>query len=181
MIDQRSRADKVFESDEMMLRNINPDWTSEQLLSMDGIFYLKDVVGKLQLTPEDCKKRACDLETEGKSAWEEMGLRKAWTHWIVRMKRFREYINNNTMPRIRQVEDSWDGNTLLAQKGQFYLTEVCEKIPFSAHQIRHQARLNKRSKEDFGVWKDQGYKTYIVEMEVFSKWIRSIWSVALNE
>lgn len=180
MTDHR-RIEKVFEADEMQLRTVDHNWTQEQLLSMDGIFYLKDVVGKLELTSADCKKRASDLEIAGKSPWEVMGLRKAWTHWIVRMQRFGEYVNNNAMPQIRHVDEYWDGNTLLAQKGQFYLTDVCEKIPFSAHQIRYQVRQNKHARRDFGVWKDEGYKTYIVEMEVFSRWIRSVWQVALSK
>ena len=64
---------------------------------------------------------------------------------------------------------------------QFYLTDICEKIPFSAHQIRYQVRQNDRSREQFGVWKDEGYKTYIVEMETFSNWIQNVWSQAIMD
>ena len=177
----RSQVEKVFEADEMQLRSIRPEWTAEEMLGMEGIFYLKDVVGKLQLSSADCKKRATDIEIDGKSPWEVMGIRKAWTHWIVRMKKFAEYINDNSMPRIRQIDSSWDANELLSQKGQFYLTDVCDKIPFSAHQIRYQARQNPSTSREYGVWKDPGYKTYVVEMETFSKWIRSIWAVAIND
>jgi len=175
------RVERIFETDEMQLRAISPDWSTEDLLGQEGIFYLKDVVGKLQLSTADFKKKAADLEEAGESAWETMGLRKAWTHWIVRMKKFGEFISVNSMPRIREVDASWDGNTLLSQKGQFYLTDVCDKIPFSSHQIRYQVRQKKNPREEFGVWKDEGYLTYVVEMETFSKWIRTVWALAIMD
>jgi len=177
----KRKVEKIFEADEMQLRTISPEWSAEELLSQEGIFYLKDVVGTLQLSTADFKKKATDLEEAGESPWEIMGLRKAWTHWIVRMKKFGEFLHSNAMPTIRDVDPSWDANKLLGQKGQFYLTEVCEKIPFSAHQIRFQARRNRRSREECGVWKDEGYKTYIVEMETFSRWIRGVWAQAITD
>ena len=177
----RSQVEKVFEADEMQLRSISPEWTAEEMLGMEGIFYLKDVVSKLTVSSADCKKRASDIENDGESPWKVMGIRKAWTHWIVRMKKFAEYIDTNSMPKIRQVDLNWDANQLLGQKGQFYLTDVCEKIPFSAHQIRYQARQNKRTSREYGVWKDPGYKTYVVEMESFAKWIRSIWQETFSD
>ncbi len=167
--------EKIFESDEMRLCYISPDWSEEDMLGQEGIFYLKDVAGKLNMSSADFKKRASDLEIEGKSPWEVMGIRKAWTQWIVRMKKFADYFKENAFPRVQDVDPAWNGNTLLMQKGQFYLTEVCDKIPFTAHQIRYQVRRNKNARKEFGVWKDPDYKTYIVEMEVFSVWIRQIW------
>jgi len=178
---RNSRFERVFEADEMRLCTINPDWTAEELLAKEGIFYLKDVVNKLDISSADFKKRASDIEIAGKSPWEIMGIRKAWTHWIVRMKKFGEYISKNAMRRIREVDETWDGNEMLSQPGQFYLTDVCEKIPFSAHQIRYQCRRNKNSRTEFGVWKDDGYKTYVVEMEVLSRWIRTLWSRAITD
>ena len=176
-----SRIEQIFQNDEMQLRVISPDWTTEDLLHQEGIFYLKDVVGKLQLSTADFKKKAIDLERAGQSPWETMGLRKAWTHWIVRMKKFGEFLANNAMPCIHEVDPSWDGNQLFDQKGQFYLADVCEKIPFSAHQIRYQVRQNKDSRKEFGVWKDEGYKTYVVEMETFSVWIQRVWAKAIMD
>ena len=175
------RYERIFEPDEMRLCSINPEWTADELLNQEGIFYLKDVVNKLQMSSADFKKKASDIEIEGDSPWEVMGIRKAWTHWIVRMKKFGQYISTHAMPNIREVDDQWDGNKLLSQKGQFYLTDVCERIPFSAHQIRYQARTNRNCRKEYGVWKDEGYKTYIVEMEVFSKWIRTIWAQAIMD
>lgn len=167
--------EKIFESDEMRLCYIAPEWSEEEMLRQEGIFYLKDVAGKLNMSSADFKKRASDLETEGKSPWEIMGIRKAWTQWIVRMIKFADYFKENAFPRVQEVDPNWDGNTLLMQEGQFYLTEVCDKIPFTAHQIRYQVRRNKKARKEFGVWKDLDYKTYIVDMDIFSHWIRTIW------
>ena len=175
------KVERIFEADEMELRSISPEWTAEELLSQEGIFYLKDVVGMLQLSTADFKKKAADLEHAGESPWETMGLRKAWTHWIVRMKKFGEFIGSNAMPNIHEIDPQWDANQLLSQKGQFYLTDVCDRIPFSAHQIRYQVRENNSSRSDFGVWKDEGYKTYIVEMETFSHWIQNVWAQAIMD
>ena len=178
---KEKHTDIVFEKDEMQLRTINAEWTEEELLDKEGIFYLKDVANKLNMSSADFKKKAADLELGGQSAWEVMGIRKAWTHWIVRMKKFGHYLKNNSLPRIQEVKGEWDGNQLLSMKGQFYLSDVCEKIPFTSHQIRYQARQNENAREEFGVWKDPAYKTYIVEMEAFSKWIARVWrNVTVN-
>ena len=115
------KIDQIFESDEMELRSISPEWSADDLLSQEGIFYLKDVVGTLQLSTADFKKKAADLEQAGESPWEIMGLRKAWTHWIVRMKKFGEFVKTNAMPSVLEVDEDWDANHLLSQKGQFYL------------------------------------------------------------
>lgn len=177
---KRSRStDQIFEADEMTLRSIQPEWTVDELLKQEGIFYLKDIVRKLQLSTADFKKKAEELEQAGESPWETMGLRKAWTHWIVRMKRFGEFLNTHSMPFVREVEPEWDANLLLSQSGYFYLSDVCEKIPFSAHQIRFQIRRNRNAREEFGAWKDEGYKTYIVDMDRFSVWIRGLWEQAI--
>jgi len=93
----------------------------------------------------------------------------------VRMKKFAPYYRAHRLPKIQTVEKSWDGNTLLSQEGRFYLTDVCEKIPFSTHQIRYQVRRCDNPKEEYGVWKDEQYKAYLVDMEKFSKWMKRIW------
>ena len=104
-----------------------------------------------------------------------MGIRKTWSHWIVRMTKFSPYFRKFMLPRLNAVETEWDSNEMLAQKGIFYLSEVCEKLPITPHHIKYQVRRNKRSKEEYGVWKDPDYKTYLVDMEPFSKWIEKIW------
>ena len=167
--------DIIFHSDEMQLRSVNPDWAEEEMLEQDGIFYLKDVAQKLEIPSGEFKKEARKLDVEGKSPWDIMGIRKAWTHWQVRMRVFGPFYKKNWLPKIRTVDKDWDGNELLSQKGRFYLVDVCEKIPFTTHQIRYQVRRNKDAKKEYGVWKDEQYNSYLVDMEIFSEWMRKIW------
>lgn len=172
----------VFHSDEMRLSGVDPKWSEAEFLKKEGIFYLKDVANKLEVPSAEIKKMALALEKKGGSgtAWEQMGVRKTWTHWIVRMTVFSKFFESMATTRIRRVSSVWDGNTLLAQKGRFFLTEVCEKIPFTPDQIRYQARHNPDSQKEFGVWKETKHKSYLVDMETFSKWITAVWRSGLN-
>ena len=168
-------VEKIFNDDEMRLLSVKPEWTEEEMLNQEGIFFLKDVAQKLQVHSSEFKKEARNIEKSGKNPWEVMGIRKTWTHWQVRMKKFAPYYRANRLPKIQTVHKDWDGNTLLSQEGRFYLTDVCEKIPFSTHQIRYQVRRCPNPREEYGVWKDDQYKAYLVEMETFAAWMKRIW------
>lgn len=174
-VEQDENVECIFKDDEMRLLNVKPEWSEEELLAQEGIFFLKDVAQKLQVHSSEFKKEARMLEKDGKNPWDIMGIRKTWTHWQVRMKKFSPYYRAHRLPKIQTVEKHWDGNTLLSQTGRFYLTDVCEKIPFSTHQIRYQVRRCDNPKEEYGVWKDDQYKAYLVDMERFSSWMKRIW------
>ena len=169
------KVDVVFQQDEMRLCTVKPEWTEEELLGQEGIFYLKDVTNKLKISSADLKKKANEVNRAGNNAWETMGIRKTWTHWILRMTVFRDFFKKQEPHRIRRVEAHWDANEMFSQKGRFFLTEVCEKIPFTPHQIRYQVRGNQNARREFGVWKDPNHKSYLVEMERFSTWIKTTW------
>lgn len=168
-------VEKIFNEDEMSLLNVDPEWSEETLLNQEGIFFLKDVAQKLQVSSGEFKKEARALEKKNQNPWEVMGIRKTWTHWQVRMRKFAPYYRSHRLPKIQRVDPDWDGNHLLSQKGRFYLTDVCDKIPFSTHQIRYQVRRCDNPREDYGVWKDEQYKAYLVDMEIFSDWMKRIW------
>lgn len=172
---EKQDIERIFQADEMRLLNVKPEWSEEELLDQEGIFFLKDVANKLQVHSSEFKKEARALEKMGQDPWDVMGIRKTWTHWQVRMIRFAPYYRAHRLPKIRSVEKEWDGNDLLSQTGRFYLTDVCEKIPFSTHQIRYQVRRCEDPRNEYGVWKDDQYKAYLVEMEAFSKWMKRIW------
>ena len=161
--------------DDVLLSEVDPSWSREELLEKQGIFPLADIADKLHVSSAILKKRATDLSDAGHSPWEVMGLRRVLTQWVVLMKRFGRYLGENMGNGVREVLPEWDGNQMLAQKGKFYLVDVCEKIPFKPNQIRYQARRQANPKETVGVWKDPESKTYLVEMEVFSRWILSLW------
>lgn len=159
----------VFESDEMQLKEMDPEWTPEDLLGKTGIFFLKDVVKKLKVPAPTVKKRANELIASGKDAWKIMGVRKQWTHWIVRMKVFAPYYREHFYSDIKSIDPSWDGNDLIMQTGKFRLKDVCDKIPFTTHQLRYQAR----SKGVPGLY--QKGQSWYVKMEEFAPWLRKAW------
>ncbi len=169
-------SEHIFDSDEMALQNVDPNWTVEQLLSRNGVFFLKDIVGVLGFDPLKVKKEAKRSQSAGKSSWETIGVKKIWNHWIVRMTVFAPYYRKRLVSNIRKIPPGWDGNRLLEEKGLFLMTEVCKHIPFSAHQIRYRAKQSANSKQELGVWKDTDHNTFVVQMEVFSAWVKRLWS-----
>lgn len=168
-------VEQIFEKDEMQLIEVHPDWDVETLLEKESIFYLKDIVDPLEIDPLKVKRRANEIQKKGESPWEVMGVRKMWTHWIVRMSVFAPYYKKHFEPRISRIDPSWDGNTLLKQNGTFLLTSVCKLIPFSAHQLRYRAKRNPNSKEEYGIWKEKDLNAFVVDMTTFSAWIKTLW------
>ena len=154
---------------------LDKSWTAEEMLLKEGIFFLKDVVKILDIDPAKVKKKAKEVEKRGQSAWKIMGARKIWNHWILRMKVFSSFYQKNLVPKIRSVQEEWDGNTLLQQKGTFFLTEVCTLIPFSTHQLRYQAKQNPNAANEYGIWKDEELNAFVVDMDRFAPWINKLW------
>ena len=169
-------VEKIFEADEMTLSEVKPDWTEEALLSNKSIFYLKDILEILQLDPVKVKRKANDLKKKGEDPWKRMGVRKMWTHWIVRMSIFADYYREHLKSKVQAVDPGWDGNTLLKQKGLFLLTSVCKLIPFSAHQLRYRAKCNPNAQSEYGIWKETDLNAFVVDMEVFSHYVKDLWS-----
>ena len=166
---------QVFAEDEMELRGVDAHWTAEELLEQQGIFFLKDIVQLLGLDPLKVKRCAKEIHNKGENPWEVLGARKIWNHWIIRMTVFAPYFRRNLVSKVSRISPEWDGNTLLKQKGVYYLTDVCKLIPFSLHQLRYQAKRNPNSKKEFGIWKDEELKVFLVEMERFAPWVNSLW------
>ncbi len=175
MTQQKDSVEKIFEDDEMKLMKVDKSWTQEYLLALDGIFFLKDVVGPLELDSAKVIKKAKEVQASGQSSWKVMGARKVWNHWAVRMKVFGPYYLKHLKSRVKTIKEEWDSNLLLKQKGIFLLSEVCELIPFSTYQIRYQAKQNERAVEEYGIWKDPELNRFVVNMEVFAEWIKSLW------
>lgn len=169
-------AEKIFDSDEMSLNAVDPAWSEEELLDQDGIFFLKDVAAKLGIPTLEFKNKARKVQDSGKNPWEIMGIRKTWTHWQVRMRVFKPFFRDWwTCPKVTEVDEAWDTNDLIAQKGFFYLNDVCRKIPFSNRQIRYQIQKCKDPKKSLGVWKDHNLKAFIVDMSVFGPCLKKLW------
>lgn len=170
------KVEKIFEPDEMILNEFDKNWSAKELLLKKEIFFLKDVAKVLKFDINKVKKKAKELEARNRSPWEEMGCRKIWSHWMVRMKVFSHFYRKHLVPKVSRVEPHWDGNTLLSQKGKYLLTEVCKKLPFTSHQIRYQANKSKNAKLEYGMWKDKDLNAFVIDMEKFSPWIKRLWS-----
>ena len=172
---QNHQIERIFEEDEMTLMKVGKGWTAEELLSKESIFFLKDVVGLLELDSAKVIKKAREIQAEGRSPWRVMGIRKVWNHWAIRMTVFAPFYEKNLKSRVRSVKSDWDSNVLLKQKGLFLLSEICELIPFSTYQIRYQAKQNPNAAEEYGIWKDKELNRFVVNMEVFAVWIKNLW------
>ncbi len=168
--------EKIFEPDEGCLIPLNRNWTPEEVLGQRGILFLKDVVKILNLDPLKVKREVRKLLARDQSPWEVMGVKKVWNHWLLRMTVFAPYYRKNLESRVRSIDKNWDSNVLLEQKGIFYLTEVCTLIPFSTHQLRYQAKQNPRSREEYGIWKEEELNSFVVDMERFALWIKKLWA-----
>lgn len=170
-----SDTDRIFDKDEMTMLAVRPGWTVEGLLGQTGVYFLKDLAKPLGVSSMKIKSLARAVGAAGKDPWVEIGVRKVWNHWLIRMKVFAPYYREHLVPRTREVEPGWTGNDLIAQQGLFLLTDVCRLIPFSAHQIRHQSKKLQDPREVMGVWKDVDLKGYLVEMAVFGPWVKTRW------
>ena len=173
----RDTPEKIFEDDEMCLLEPVDFHSLNDLESKSGIAFFKDVSKVLNIDSPMIKKHHSKLVNEHseKEAYRIMGVKKIWNHWIVRLKIFIPYYKANFLSDLKEVAPKWDSNQVLEQKGTFRLSDVCQKLPFSAHQIRYQARQEKASKEKMGIWKDEELKIYLVDMETFSSWITKLW------
>ncbi|MCB1049530.1 MAG: hypothetical protein H6510_12420 [Acidobacteria bacterium] len=164
-----------FDPLEMQVSEIDPKWNAEKLMAQDGLFLLGPVCKKLGVEIAMVRKKYKERLAEGGDPWDEMGITKVLSVWMVRMVRFAPYFKKEKSYKIQRVDPEWDGNELMTKKGLFFLTDVCEKIPFTPHQFRHQVRTNPNAEKDYGVWWDDELRHYIVRMEKFSKWIIDLW------
>ena len=131
---------KIFDQDEMAIISVDSRWMPETLLNKKGIFFLKDIITVLPISGRGVVRLAQKINEAGGDAYASMGVRKIWKHWAVRMTVFAPYYRANLIPLVQRVKSEWTGNQLFSQRGLFYLSDVCQKIPFQAHQIRHQIR-----------------------------------------
>ncbi len=178
----RLRDFMIFQPDEMMLRRVESGWDRDQLLFQDdGVFLFKEISSLLDVSSAILKKKAQEIVASGQNPWDVMGARKLWNNWLIRIKVFGPYYKHHMVSKIKRDLPE-DGNELLESTGLFLLTEVCERLPFSAQQIRYQAKKRgERSRSEIGVWKDPSVGGYVCEMSIFSKWVKKAWSQGTKE
>ncbi len=172
----KSKPPIIFEQDESSFRLVKSNWTKEDILSMDGVFYLKDIAGCLELNIYYLKKIIKSIRRRKKMPYKELGVGKIWGHHIVRMKVFSELYLTTAAFRVNKIPKFWDGNTLLSSTGTYNLTEVSRLIPLiTARQLSYHAGKNPKSKEEMGIWKDPMLNRFLVNMPIFSTWLGELW------
>ena len=171
--------DFVFAVDELKLRDVKPEWTVDELLTQEAIFFLKDCAHLLKIDSVRIKKQCGKVIKKRRDPWKVMGVRKIWNHWLIRMKVFAPYYKKHFFARTHHIPDDWDGNDILSQQGLFGLADVCKLLPLSPQQVRYQAKRRANPREEIGVWKDEGARGYVVHMAVFGPWFRTVWGNAV--
>ncbi len=165
----------LFERDDLF-GDIDFNWTEEEMLAQRITFYLKDVAKILSFRPYDVVKAAKQLLAEGRPPREAMGVYRVWGHWRVVMSKFGPYYlaHFKTSP-LRTIDPNWDANTLLSQEGCFMAFRVAKCIPFTYRQLRYRAMNTPNARQVMGVCQDEVTKKFLVDMPVFSKFIREVW------
>ncbi|CAM2065718.1 hypothetical protein SCOR_10065 [Sulfidibacter corallicola] len=167
----------IFDDDELSVvtRADCKTWNQDQILGYPGLFFAKDIQGVLKLDIVKIRSHLKQIIARGDNPWLVMGVRKQFSKWVIRMTVFAPYYREHLVPKWRPVDTGWNGNQLLAQTGLFRLTDVCRLIPFTAHQMRYQANISPNARETIGVFRDPDAGTFLVDMAVFSEWVRRNW------
>lgn len=160
-----------FEDDEQINQAVDPNWSIETLLAQPGIFYFKDVAEILKLSSRSMQREAKKLEDGGQDPYLVMGLRKVWSHWMIRMTQFAPYYRSHLQARFAKLPEDCDLSWLLGRKETYRLSDVCLILPVQAHRLKYQAQSLPDSRGTMGVYRDAALRIYLVEMAVFSVWI----------
>lgn len=166
----------IFDNDEMKMNKVDKNWGPEDLLAQDGLFFLKDVVKVFNLKTSTVKRKFHEIKDLGQDPYLVMGVRKVWQHWLVRMKVFAPYYRHHLDSKVQPLSPDWDANLMLKQSGIFLLGDVVERLPFTSHQLRHQANHCGDPRKEMGVWKDNNLKLFVVDMQAFAPWVRKTWN-----
>ena len=149
--------------------------TAESLLSKPGVYFFKDIRKRLSLKPDWLKKQVEMIRAAGGDPWETMGVRKLWQHWLIKMTVFAPYFRRHHRSSLKPIPEDTDGNALLEMEGVFPLADVARRLPFTASQLRHQAKQRANPRAECGIWKDEERGVFLVDMARFSAWIKTQW------
>ena len=69
--------------------NVPDDWTAIDILTCEDTVYLNDIAPRLSLEPQVMLAKA--REKAGGDLWEQLGIKKLWTRWVVYMPRFQSF------------------------------------------------------------------------------------------
>ena len=169
----------IFDTEEMEVRSVPVEITRDELLAQIGLYHLRDIAKILALDSTRIKRQAQKLHEEGQNPWEVMGVRKVWKSWLVKMSTFGPYYHQHLARPYTNVPADWNGNRLMQEEtGIFPLTQVCRRIPFTAHQLRNQTKKHRNPRREIGVWKDEQAGIFLVDIRIFRRYVASLWGKA---
>ena len=170
-----------FSPDEIYMDQKLDGVSENELLNYKtGLYKVTEVEKVLKLAPGTLRTLAQKQMKRGKSPYREWGIGNSEiSHWIVRMKVFSKVWEKEIKPLIKDspqdvkpVPKKISPAELCKLDGNFKLSELKGKFPFSHQSIKNQARkLGEESKSVMGCWKD-GSQFY-VNMQSFLKWLSS--------
>jgi len=167
---------EIFQPDEMNLLDVDPAWTTAELLKQEGIFFLKDLIEPLRISRPALYKKRKALLAEEQDPWKVMGVRKSFSHWQIRMKVFAAYFLEHLTRIYDELPVAWDANAVVGQKSGIYrLSDVCKLIPFTHAQIRYRSKKVKNARNTMGVWKDEASQQYVADLAIFGPWLKATW------
>ncbi len=171
----KNSQNQSFDHNELLITNVPREWSKEELLSKECLFFLEDLQELLNINPHEVKKKLKEIRDSGESSWKVMGVKKVWAHWVVRMKVFAPFYQEHFSFLIRTVPKDWDINRLLHEKGLFPLARVEKLLPLKPNQLRYQAKKNPNSRAGMGIWKHEKENIFVVDMEIFKTWLTNFW------
>ena len=164
----------IFEPDELNKVSPKGDWTLEKILSTKGIFHFKNITKILGLTNTRLNHEYNVILKNGTDPYREMGVKKVWNKWVIRMLVFAPYYKDHLKKAFDPVPKGWDANTVVRQKlGVYRLIDICNLLPLTYSQVRRQARKMTDPKTEIGIWKDTDEKVMLVDLTIFSPWLKS--------
>ena len=148
------------------LKGIPESWGALDILKYDGLVYLRQITQRLCFQEETAIEKAKTLEEAGCAMWEDLGIRKVWTFWVVNMPLFKKIYLRYFFP-YQQVRDEWQPGQLLVEDGPFLLDHVCAKLPPKKAALLRSGVGQAES----GITTDEQMKCKVIDLKHFRAWI----------
>ena len=166
---------RLFQSDEVS-REIDPNWTEDDLLAKDGLYGLSKVADHFNLDKRKIREFAREEEKAGIDIYQEYGLKKIeGSQWKILMRNFkdvyedfkRRFSMNVVKEDIQRIPKTIGRDEFFKLRGYFKLKEVIRQgyLPFEHREVIAYLNRLKDPREEAGAWK--GPKEWYVDFEPF--------------
>jgi len=165
----------LFETDEIS-REIDPDWTREQLLESDGLYSLSKVADHLGLDKRKIRELAREEEKAGVDIYAVYGLKKIeGSQWKILMRNFKKaypdladaYAAQEVPEDIQRITMPLSRRAFFDLRGYYKLKEIIEQgfLPFEHREVIAYLNRLEDPRAEAGAWK--GPKEWYVDFEPF--------------